>query len=152
MSTLLYQQANIEIYWDDRSWLYVDWIGMQSVQNFRDGCAQMLQLLQIRNADSVLNDNTRQEGTWIMAAEWAGRVWFPAMIRAGLKRFAWVQSASRPVQMCVEETLKFASPGVVQLFSTREEAEAWLLWEFSLAAKRKTGRIILPPPTPHAPG
>jgi hypothetical protein len=40
MSTLLYQQANIEIYWDDRSWLYVDWIGMQSVQNFRDGCAK----------------------------------------------------------------------------------------------------------------
>jgi hypothetical protein len=41
----------------------------------------MLQLLQIRNADSVLNDNTRGRNL-IMAAEWAGRIWFPAMIRA----------------------------------------------------------------------
>jgi hypothetical protein len=145
MSTLLYHQANIAISWDDRRWLYVEWIGMQSVDNVHDGCEQMLRLLQVKGGDSVLNDNTRLEGTWIGAAEWVGNEWFPAMIRAGLKRFAWVQSASRFSQVSAEETLKFAPPGVVQLFGSREDAEAWLLWEFSLASKRKTARIILPP-------
>ncbi len=70
MSTLLYQQANIEIWWDDQAWLYVDWIGMQSVINIHDGCEQLFRLLQIKSANSVLNDNTRLDGIWIGAAEW----------------------------------------------------------------------------------
>ena len=147
MSTLLYQQANIEISWDDRGWLHVDWVGMQSVANVHDGCEQMLRLLQVKAAELILNDNTRLEGIWIGAAEWVGREWFPMMVRAGLKRFAWVQSASRLSQVSVEETMKSAPAGVAQVFPTREEAEAWLLWESSMASKRKTGRIILPPQT-----
>jgi hypothetical protein len=63
------------------------------------------------------------------------------MIRAGLKRFAWVESPSRLSQVSMEETLKFAPPGVVQVFASRDEAEAWLLWASSMAAKRRSGRI-----------
>jgi hypothetical protein len=64
-STLLFQQANLEIFWDDRGWLYVDWVGMQSITNVREGCEQMMRFLQLKAVDSVLNDFSRMEGMWI---------------------------------------------------------------------------------------
>jgi hypothetical protein len=142
--TLLYQQANVEIYWDDREWLYVDWIGLQSVDNIYTGSDQILRLLQLKSAEAVLNDNTHLKGIWIGAAERIGREWFPNMVRAGLKRFAWVQSPSALSHVSMEETLRFAPPRVAQVFFTRGEAEAWLLWRSSMAAKRKSGQIALP--------
>ena len=144
MLTLLYQQANVEIYWDDRGWLYVDWIGLQSVDNVHAGCDQMLRLLQLKSAEAVLNDNRRLKGIWIGAAERLGRQWFPDMLRAGLKRFAWVQSPSALSCLSMEETLRFAPPRVAQVFFTHGEAEAWLLWGSSMAAKRKSGQIAVP--------
>ena len=145
MGSLLYQQANIEIGWDDRGWLYVDWIGLQSVDKVHAGGEQILRLLRVKNAEAVLNDNTRLEGVWLGAAESGGRAWFEAMLRGGLKRFACVDSASRLSQASVEDTLRFAPPVVAQVFFTRAEAEAWLVWQASVAFKRKTGRITLPP-------
>ena len=144
--TLLYQQTNIEIWWDDQGWLYVDWIGMQTVNNKKNGCAQILRHLQIRTTASVLNDNTRVEGIWIGAAQWVGREWFPQMRRIGLQRFAWVQSPRRLSQVSAEEALKFAPPGAAQLFWSLAEAEAWLKLECSMAWKRQSGQIkVLPP-------
>ena len=145
MRTLLYQQSNVAIWWDDQGWLYVDWVGIQSIDNVKDGCDQILRLLQNRPADSVLNDNTHAEGVWTQAAEWVGSEWVPRMRRAGLQRFAWVRSPDRLNQISAEAALKFAGPGAAHMFWTIGEAEAWLRWEFSLALKRKSGRITLPP-------
>jgi hypothetical protein len=145
VTTLLYQQANVEIHWDDRGWLYVDWIDLQSGANVCVACEQVLRLLQVKSANSVLNDNTRLKGVWTGAAEWAGSEWLPTMIGAGLKRFAWVEPPSRVIQVSMEQALKFAPPGLVHIFSSRDEAEAWLLWEAEMALKRKSGRIRLLP-------
>ena len=92
MRTLLFQQTNVVISWDDHGWLYVDWIGMQSLSDLKAGSDQLVRLLQSKSADSVLNDNTRADGIASEAAEWLGRDWFPRMRRTGLQRFAWVRS------------------------------------------------------------
>lgn len=141
-STLLFQQANLEIFWDDRGWLYVDWVGMQSMTNLREGCEQMMRFLQLKAVDSVLNDFSRMEGMWIREPEWLAREWFPTMIRAGLKRFACLQPPTGLSQLSAEETAKLAPGGLAQVFSTRDEAEAWLMWQASIAAKRKTHRLL----------
>lgn len=145
MRTLLFQQSNITIVWDDLGWLYADWIGPQSVAEVKRGCEQILRLLQSRPAHSVLNDHTHAERIASGAPEWIGRDWFPRMRTAGLQRFAWVRSAGGLTDAAVETALKFAPPGIANVFWTLGEAEAWLQWEVARAIKRKSGRISLPP-------
>lgn len=145
MKTLLYQQTNVAIWWNDHGWLYADWIGVQSANELMEGCERIFRLLQSRQATSLLNDHTRIEGIASSAAEWAGREWLPRMRRAGLQRCAWVRSPSGHAQLAGEEALRFAPLGSAQLFWTIGEAEAWLRWEASLALKRKSSRITLPP-------
>jgi hypothetical protein len=145
MRTLLFQQTNVVISWDDHGWLYVDWTGMQSLTDLKAGSDQLVRLLQSKGADSVLNDNTHAEGIAAEAAEWLGRDWFPRMRRTGLQRFAWVRSPTGLTDVIIESTLAAAPPGIAHMFWTVGEAEAWLKWSASMAMKRKSGRITLPP-------
>jgi hypothetical protein len=145
MRTLLFQQTNVVISWDDRGWLYADWTGPQSLADLKAGSDQMVRLLHSKSADSVLNDNTRAEAIAGEAAEWLGRDWFPRIRRAGLQRFAWVRSPTGLTDGVIESTLAVAPPGIAHMFWTVGEAEAWLKWSSSMAMKRKSGRITLPP-------
>ena len=145
MRTLLFQQTNIAISWDDHGWLYADWIGPQSFDEIVEGCEQILRLVHHKPAESVLNDNTHAESIANDAVEWIAREWFPRIRQAGLQRFAWVRGPSGLTDAAAEAALKSAPPGLANLFWTLGEAEAWLQWEFSRAMKRKSGRITLPP-------
>src|SRR5688500_5993243 len=102
MKTLLYQQTNVAIWWDDDGWLYADWIGVQSSNNMVASCEQLLRLLQSRHASNLLIDHTRIEGVASEAAEWVGREWFPRMRHAGLQRTAWVRSPAGHGQLAAE--------------------------------------------------
>ena len=144
MRSLLYQQTNVVVSWDDRGWLYADWIGMQSLPELKAGSEQIIRLLQSKQANGVLNDNTHTEAMPGEAATWLGTDWFPRMRRAGLQRFAWVRSPAGLTDLIIEATLKSAPPGIAHMFWTLGEAEAWLKWESSMALKRKSGRITLP--------
>ena len=127
MSTLLYQQSNIEICWEDSdNWLYVDWKGYQAVEEVKTGCEQILRMMRAKNTDAVLNDNTHVEGIWIGAAEWVATDWFPRMRAAGLRYFAWVYSPSRFSQISTDASLEKAPAGLVQLFQSKLEAARWL--------------------------
>jgi hypothetical protein len=143
MKTLLYQQTNVAIWWDDDGWLYTDWIGVQSSNNLVASCEQLLRLLQSRHASNLLIDHSRIEGVASEAAEWIGREWFPRMRHAGLQRTAWVRSPAGHGQLAAEAAFRVAPAGSAHLFWTIGEAEAWLRWEASLALKRKSGRISL---------
>jgi hypothetical protein len=145
MRTLLFQQANVVVSWDDRGWLYADWIGMQSLSELKEAFEQIIRLLQSKQADSILNDNTHTAGLPGEAADWLGRDCFPRMRRSGLQRFAWVRSPAGTTDVVIEATVACAPPGIAHMFWTLGEAEAWLKWESSMAQKRKSGRITLPP-------
>ena len=87
--------------------------------------AIILDLLKQQRASKVLNDNTLVTGPWKDAAEWTATVWFPDMIEAGLRHFAWIFSPN----LFAELSAKMAMPAsdIVKSFNGLEEARQWLI-------------------------
>jgi len=122
----LFKAKNIEITFDPKNkYLYCNWIGFQNKQSIMESGAVILEHLKRKDATKVLNDNTLVTGPWQEAAEWTATVWFPAMIDAGLRHFAWVFSGN----IFSELSAKKAMPAneIVKSFKDLEEARKWLI-------------------------
>lgn len=133
METLI-KSKNIEISYDaTNKYLHCNWIGFQNKQLIMDSGALILEHLKKKHAENVLNDNTQVTGTWQDAAEWTATVWFPEMIKAGLRHFAWVFSPN----IFAELSAKKAMPAndIVKSFSGIDEARKWLI-QVSANAKK----------------
>ena len=140
MPTLLYQQSNVEVFWDEKErWLHVKWIGSPSVIEFQRDCEQILRLLAAKNADSLLNDNSRADGSWLAVAEWTEKDWFPRMRGAGLRYCAWVDAPAHPTPL----PFNILPPGT-RAFQSLQDAGNWLRIQRRRDAA-KTQRIVLPP-------
>ncbi|HEX8549796.1 MAG TPA: hypothetical protein VF691_22740 [Cytophagaceae bacterium] len=129
MSTqLLLDEKSISISYDhNRNWLIVDWKGFQTVELIKFGGAKMHEYLVKYSCQKVLNDNTNVTGLWSGAAEWTGTVWFPLMVRSGLKYFAWVYSPSIFSKLSTEESLEnFSDKTIVKTFDDINSASSWL--------------------------
>ena len=122
----LFKAKNIEISYDPTNrYIYCNWIGYQNKESIMTSGAIILDLLKQKRVSKVLNDNTLVTGPWRDAAEWTATVWFPAMIKAGLKNFAWIFSKN----LFSELSAKMAMPesDVVKSFNGLEEARQWLI-------------------------
>lgn len=127
MEELLFTRKHIQIYYvEPEQWLYVNWVGFQTVQSVMDGCEQMLVCLQEKDCTKVLNDNTYVEGIWSGAARWGADSWFPRMRAAGLEWFAWVYAQSVLSQLSTNKTLSLMEPDYIRTFYDLEEAKNWL--------------------------
>jgi len=125
MESLL-KAKNIEISYDPTNkYIYCNWIGFQNKQLIMDSGKAILDQMKKKNVAKVLNDNTQVTGTWAEAAEWTSNVWFPDMIKAGLRHFAWVFSQN----VFAELSAKKAMPAneIVKSFKSLEEARQWLI-------------------------
>ena len=127
LQTLL-DESHVTIAYDRvNEWLYVDWHGDQNLTSVQHGGQEMLRLLQECRCCKVLNDNTGVTSMWSDAAEWAGKVWFPAMAEAGLQYFAWVYSPYLYSRLSTDLTLQFTTgQSVVATFDDLETAKTWL--------------------------
>ncbi len=125
---ILYKEANIEIsYTATGKWLYVNWIGFQTVQSVKDGCGKILEYMISEACTKILNDNTLVEGMWSGAAKWGADIWFPTLREHGLQAFAWIYSPSMLSRLSTDKTLTHAhQPSYIQTFDDPEEAKAWL--------------------------
>jgi hypothetical protein len=122
----LFKSKNIEISYDKANrYMYCNWIGYQNKQSIMAAGAIILDLLKQKNVTKVLNDNSLVTGPWQEAAEWTSTVWFPDMIKAGLKHFAWIFSQN----IFSELSAKKAMPAndFVKSFNGIEEARLWLI-------------------------
>lgn len=145
MPILLYQQSNVEVFWDEKEkWLYVNWTGPQSTAELQRDYEQLLRLLVARNADSVLNDHTNVEGSVITLSEWGAPEWFARMRQAGLRNFAWVFAPDRISQVTVDGIMEASAPGNTRIFWSVPEAVNWLRTQRRRDVAR-TQRIVLPP-------
>lgn len=107
--------------------LEADWIGYQNLESVKKGCMVMLELLTKNECNKVLNDNTQVVGNWSEAADWGAEYWFPAMVEAGLRRFAWIYSASKFSQLAANKSLENAPDDLLtRFFDSRGDAERWL--------------------------
>ncbi|MCI1187758.1 hypothetical protein MON38_10030 [Hymenobacter sp. DH14] len=125
---LLLHEPHIAISYDHlQEWLYADWQGEQNLASVQQGAHAMLQLLGQQRCHKVLNDNRHVTGMWSEAAEWAGNEWFPAMMAAGLRYFAWVYSPNVYSRLSTDLTLQFTrGNAVIATFDDVETARAWL--------------------------
>lgn len=125
----LVKESRFQIYLNsEKSWLYVNWTGYQTIGSVQWGCEAILAAMVAHRCYWVLNDNTNVVGIWNGASAWVARDWFPRMSKAGLHGFAWVYSPTRFSQISTDETLSHLQPELVnvQVFPGVAEAETWL--------------------------
>lgn len=111
----------------DKGWIEANWHGFQNFESIKHGCLEILNLLKQNHCSKVLNDNTHVLGNWADASEWGGRVWLPAMEKAGLRFFAWVHSESTFSRLAAGKIVDYQNGNLVtRFFDHKEEAESWL--------------------------
>ncbi|KUG08137.1 hypothetical protein [Solirubrum puertoriconensis] len=123
----VYEDATISIYYDfSNDWLYVDWGAEQDLASVQAGALQMLACLKQERCHKVLNDNRQVQTIWADAAEWGGKVWFPAMAEGGLEYFAWVYSPNIYSRLSTDLTLQHTTKPIVMTFDNIDTAASWL--------------------------
>jgi hypothetical protein len=125
---ILYESATVCIYFDFLDdWLYVDWIGEQTVESIKEGCEQLLLLLKAERTHKLLNDNTRVTNIWSDAAEWIATDFAPRCAYAGLEYVAWVYSPDQFSRLSADEVMERHITSTVTIaFDDIEAASQWL--------------------------
>ncbi|SOD12546.1 PAS domain S-box-containing protein [Pedobacter xixiisoli] len=112
---------------DQKGWMEVNWTGYQDFESVQNGGLRMIEVLGSSGLKKVLNDNREVLGNWSEASDWAGKVWFPMMIEAGLRDFAWVFSPSIFAQLAAQKSFDVSDGKAnVRFFHDMEEAKRWL--------------------------
>jgi len=110
-----------------QEWMEANWTGHQNFGSVQNGGLQMVALLKSSGLKKVLNDNRELLGNWSEASDWAGKVWFPMMIEAGLQDFAWIFSPSIFAQLAAQKSFDVSDGKAnVRFFYDMEEAKRWL--------------------------
>jgi hypothetical protein len=95
-----------------------------------DGCEEILKLQVSRKGTKVFNDNRKITGTWVSASNWVADDWFPRMIAAGLKKYAWIESPVSTLSVIsAHKSARRNQDGIIKLFKDGSEAEKWLRGE-----------------------
>jgi len=104
-----------------------DWTGFQNLESIQQGCHHMLNMMVKNNVYKVLNNNIHVLGNWSEAIDWVAQEWFPAMQKAGLRYFAWVNSPSVFNQLSARKSVN-ALPHkmTINFFTEVISAEAWI--------------------------
>ncbi len=124
---VLLEKKNLVVEYDeDQNYLYHEWIGFQRVEEDLkvDGPEIVKIMASLPKCSNVLNDNTKVRGAWAAGADWVKEVWFPAMMNAGMTKFAWVF----PSNIFAELSASKAMPDneLVTKFDSVPNAEKWL--------------------------
>jgi hypothetical protein len=121
----LHKAKNLEITYDEANKIMIcNWIGFQNKESIMASGAVILDLVKKKGISKVLNDNTHVTGPWQDAAEWTAKEWFPAMIGAGLKHFAWIFSSNIFSELSAKKAMPASD--VIKSFGAYREAFAWL--------------------------
>jgi len=125
---LLYESSTLSIYYDTTyDWIYMDWVGEQSVESIKAGCKQLLHFLKAERCHKVLNDNTRVTNIWSDAAEWIAKDFSPKAQKAGLEYLAWIYSPDQFSRLSADEVFSRHEVSTVSIpFSNYDEATSWL--------------------------
>ncbi|HYF70260.1 MAG TPA: hypothetical protein VD884_19105 [Ohtaekwangia sp.] len=122
---ILYTADNLHISYDpDTRIMFCKWVGHQPKKVIQQCGLVMIRLLKERKVEKILNDNTEVSGPWMDAAEWTAHEWFPEIIGAGLKHFAWVLSRNIFAELSAIEAMPASQ--VVCTFHSVPEAYGWL--------------------------
>ena len=125
----LYVADNLEIGYEPETRILIcSWKGRQSEELIRRSGEIIYDLFQKQEGCTrILNDNTRKTGHFVHSIEYTAKNWFPRMIQAGLKRFAWVFSEDIFTELSASLAMPNEHLDVIKVFNSYDEAMRWLL-------------------------
>ena len=116
-----------EVRWDEAaSMVLVEWDGWANSSEFKGLLDAELKALSEHQCTCLLADCRRQRVLNLADQQRANEVWLPAVIKAGLKRFAIVLPESEIAAGHLRERLGEVTQMQVGYFATLEEARDWL--------------------------
>jgi hypothetical protein len=108
-------------------WLRTTWQGMVSPLDAEQGAQAALEPLGLTAVLYLLNDNSELRGPWFDSIDWLQQVWAPQATKLGLRYVAHVMQPHTEADLdSVLARNPFEGQFELQLFSTVEEATAWL--------------------------
>lgn len=124
----LYEDDNLRVFYNKlQNRIDARWTGFHNGESVQHGAMVMMAMLKANGCTKILNDNREVLGTWSDALEWVGKTWFPIVEKAGLRHFAWINSADILSQFSVQKRADMAIGDVVlQFFSEIQSAEDWI--------------------------
>lgn len=104
-----------------------DWTGFQNLESVQQGCHRMLNMMIKNNVYKILNNNIHVLGNWSEAVDWVAQECFPAMQKAGLRYFAWVNSPSVFSQLSARKSVNDLNGEMtISFFADVITAETWI--------------------------
>ncbi len=132
MDTKELKKANGDVYFEARrlahnDYLFVNWIGIQSLETMVMGSNHILALLRERPCRGLLNSNRELIGPWDMAVSYLAHRWAPAANALGLRYFAHVLSPGIFGQRSFDQFSKqLKDQLILKSFEEQSQAEQWL--------------------------
>ena len=127
------KKANGDVFFEARrqpnnAFIYVNWIGIQTLETVVMGCNHILAILRHQPCTSILNSNKELIGPWDHSINWLTYKWVPEIKSLGVIYFAHVmgpgiygQNSFKKFHTNIQHQLKIAT------FTDEKEAESWLL-------------------------
>lgn len=106
----------------------MEWQGLATSQEFRQGSEEMRQMVYNQGITRVLADLTHMKLIALQEREWLLNDFLPRVLEAGLKTIAFVRSSDYHNQLSIGTVVYEIDPEQLEVayFESRSEAEAWL--------------------------
>ncbi|WP_192820728.1 hypothetical protein [Rufibacter sp. LB8] len=126
------KKANGDVYFEaerspDNSFIYVNWIGIQSLETIVLGGGLLLAMLKEKPCVAILNSNHELIGPWEEGVPYLAYKWAPAARDLGVVYFAHVLSpgifGKRSFELFKKQVQELLH---VRSFETKETASEWL--------------------------
>ena len=111
----------------NNSYIYVNWIGIQSLETMMMGGNTILSMLRTKPCSVILNNNHELIGPWNEGANYLGSSWAPKARLYGVKQFLQVLAPGIYGRRSFQEFQNRASQYFqIEAFETDKEAISWL--------------------------
>jgi hypothetical protein len=123
---IYWSSSFVTIYLYENNIIHADWCGYVSVDEVKEGCERMLLSVKENNCGLVINDNRRVKGSWTQAIKWLEEDYLPRLIKANLKKIAFLYSPEPGARYSVNRLLEVSAEYEGQAFEDFEQAAKWI--------------------------
>jgi hypothetical protein len=123
---IYWSNSFVTIYLYENNIIHADWCGYVSVDQVKEGCERLLLSVKENNCGLVINDNRRVKGSWTQAIKWLEEDYLPRLIKANLKKIAFLYSPEPGARYSVNRLLEASADYEGQAFEDFDEAAKWI--------------------------